>query len=197
MVLRLCAAIRGVAIIFAYSCSAMAKLGIVNVHSGARGKSNATPHQRVFGADAVETTQDKIHCTDAKAYIDVTIIGTASMYDPFHPGYAEGGTETASGELYDPNAWTAAIQTSLRKTFGGICYGKDYTPAYALVEAAGKRAIVKINDVGPLEPGRVIDFNERTMRFFDPSLQRGILRTVRITPLPGDTWAPGPLMDET
>jgi hypothetical protein len=52
LVLRLSAAICGGGINFAFSCSAMAKLGIVNVHSGARkitthryihlGTSNAT-----------------------------------------------------------------------------------------------------------------------------------------------------------
>jgi rare lipoprotein A len=204
MVLRLCAAICGGGIIFAFSYSAMAKLGTVNVHSGARkivphhlGISNATPHQRIFANDGFATSQDKIHCTEAGASKDSTIIGTASMYDPFQPGYAEGGVETASGELYDSGAWTAAIQTGLRDIFGGICYGRDYRPAYALVEAAGKRAVIKINDVGPLVPGRIIDFNERTMRFFDPSLQRGIIGSVRITPLPGDGWVPGPSMDDT
>jgi rare lipoprotein A len=40
-----------------------------------------------------------------------------------------------------------------------------YRPAYALVANADKRVIVKINDVGLLEPGRVIDFNEQTMRY--------------------------------
>jgi len=125
--------------------------------------------------------------------VSVTIVGTASMYDPFRPGYDSGGIETASGELYDPIAWTAAIQTDLRETFGGVRYGKDYRPAYALVEAADKRAIIKINDVGPLKPGRVIDFNKQTMRYFDPSLQLGIVHSVKITPLLGDGWAPGPI----
>lgn len=37
MVLRLCAAICGAAILFAYSSTAMARLGTVNVHPGARG----------------------------------------------------------------------------------------------------------------------------------------------------------------
>jgi rare lipoprotein A len=83
----------------------------------------------------------------------------------------------------------------VRETFGGVRPGKDYRPAYALVEAAGKRAIIKINDVGPLKPGRVIDFNEKTMRYFDPSLQRGIIEAVKITPLPGDGWAPGPVVN--
>jgi peptidoglycan lytic transglycosylase len=167
MVLRVCAAICGAAILFVCSSSAMAKLGTV-----------------------VKSTTATRH--DACA-MGVTIVGAASMYDPFQPGYDEGGIETASGELYDRMAWTAAIQTDLRETFGGIRYGKDYRPTYALVEVAEKRAIIKINDVGPLKPGRVIDFNEQTMRYFDPSLQRGIIHSVKVTPLPDDGWATGPI----
>jgi rare lipoprotein A len=49
--------------------------------------------------------------------------------------------------------------------FGGVRYGMAYRPAYALVANADKHVIVKINDVGLLEPGRVIDFNEQTMRY--------------------------------
>ena len=51
----------------------------------------------------------------------------------------------------------------------------------------------KINDVGPLTPGRIIDFNERTMRYFDPSLQRGVIEGIKVTPLSGDDWTPGPV----
>jgi rare lipoprotein A len=196
MVLRFCAAICGVAILFAYSSSAMAKLGTVNVHSGARGitaNGYATRHQRAFNTDACATSQGKIRCATAGAFMGGTIVGAASMYDPFEPGYDEGGIETASGEPYDPIAWTAAIHTDLRETFGGIRHGKDYRPAYALVEVADKRAIIKINDVGPLKPGRVIDFNQQTMRYFDPSLQLGVVHNVKITPLPGNRWAPGPI----
>jgi rare lipoprotein A len=85
MVLRVCAAISGAAILFVYSSSAMAKLGIV-----------------------VKSTAASRH--DACA-MGITIVGTASMYDPFQPGYDEGGIQTASGKVYDPIAWTAAIQT--------------------------------------------------------------------------------------
>src|SRR5262249_35785584 len=101
------------------SSSAMAKLGTV-------GKSTAASRHEACA-------------------MGVTIVGTASMYDPFQPGYREGGAKTASGELYDPIAWTAAIQTDLRETFGGVRHGKDYRPAYALVEVDNKRAIIKIN----------------------------------------------------
>src|SRR3954451_25493189 len=119
------------------------------------------------------------------------IVGAASTYNPFRPGWREGGPNTASGERYDPSVWTAAIKTSLRQKFGGVRYGAR--PTYALVEAVGKRVIVKINDVGPLTPGRIIDLNERTMRLFDPTLQRGVIHGVKVSPLSGDSWIPGPV----
>ena len=121
------------------------------------------------------------------------IIGVASTYNPYRPGRHEGGKQTASGEPYDPIEWTAAIQTDLREKFGGVSYGKQYRPAYALVEGADKKAIIKINDVGPLKRGRVIDFNEQTMRYFDPTLKLGLIRGVMITPLVGDDWPTGPI----
>jgi rare lipoprotein A len=119
------------------------------------------------------------------------IVGAASTYNPFKPGWREGGPETASGERYDPSTWAAAIKTSLRDKFGGVLYGVK--PKFALVEAAGKKVIVKINDVGPLTPGRIIDLNERTMRLFDPSLELGVIHGVTVTPLLGDAWTPGPV----
>jgi rare lipoprotein A len=119
------------------------------------------------------------------------IVGAASMYNPFRPGWREGSRNTASGERYDPSAWAAAIKTSLRQKFGGVQYGAR--PKYALVEAVGKKVVVKINDVGPLTPGRIIDLNERTMRLFDPSLKLGVLHEVTVRPLSGDDWVPGPV----
>ncbi len=115
------------------------------------------------------------------------------MYNPFRPGWREGGPNTASGERYDPSGWAAAIKTSLRQKFGGVQYGAK--PKYALVEAVGKKVIVKINDVGPLTPGRIIDLNERTMRHFDPSLQLGVINDVTVRPLSGDDWTSGPVRD--
>jgi rare lipoprotein A len=123
----------------------------------------------------------------------VTIIGVASTYNPFRPGRQEGGKETASGELYDPVEWTAAIHTDLREKFGGVSYGRLYRHSYALVEGVDKKVIVKINDVGPLRPGRVIDFNEQTMRYFDPTLKLGLIHGVMVTPLLGDDWPTGPI----
>jgi rare lipoprotein A len=129
----------------------------------------------------------------AAALARATITGKVSTYNPYRDGREEGGPETASGELYDPAAWTAAIKTDLRNRFGGVRYGKLYQPTFALVESGGKRLIVKINDVGPLRPGRVLDLNERSMRHFDPLLTRGLINDARITLLPGEDWTPGPV----
>ena len=123
------------------------------------------------------------------------IVGIASTYNPCAVGMSEEGTRTASGEVYDAEAWTAAIQIGLRERFGGVRYGSTYRHAYALVESEDKRVIVKINDVGPMLPGRVIDLNERTMRYFDPTLELGLIPNVRITPLTGNDWTPGPVED--
>jgi rare lipoprotein A len=123
-----------------------------------------------------------------------TVTGVASTYNPFRVSdVSAGGAETASGERYDPNAWTAAIQTDLRDMFGGVRFGKDYRPCFALVATDDKQVIIKINDVGPLEPGRVIDLNEQTMRYFDPTFEHGLISRVTVTPLRGDGWLTGPL----
>jgi len=139
--------------------------------------------------------RSEIGAVDSSAVVNAAsgsaIVGAASMYNPYRPGYREGGVNTASGERYDSSEWAAAIKTNLREEFGGVRYGAR--PKYALVEGAGKKAIVKINDVGPLTPGRIIDFNERTMRYFDPSMERGVIAGVRVTPLSGDDWTPGPV----
>jgi len=84
----------------------------------------------------------------------------------------------------------------LREQFGGVRYGKNYRPSYALVESGDKQLIVKINDVGPLAPGRVIDLNERSMRYFDSSLQAGLVRDVKVALLSGEDWTPGPIGHE-
>jgi rare lipoprotein A len=47
------------------------------------------------------------------------------------------------------------------------------------VTSGEKSVILKINDVGPLLPGRVIDLTERAMRWLD----RGVLAAVTLTPL--------------
>lgn len=163
MLVRLTAAICGAVTLFTCFSVAMARSELRFVHPSAVGRT-----------------------TDGNS-----VVGVASMYNPYRPGYREGGIQTATGERYNPSAWTAAIQTALREKFGGVHHGNR--PSYALVEGSNKKAIVKINDVGPLKPGRVIDFNEQTMRYFDPALSLGVIQNVKVTPLPGDDWTPGPV----
>jgi rare lipoprotein A len=165
MAFRLNAAICGVAI--AISLSNVAK---------------ATSETDAIRSDAVDS-----------AVAGPAIVGAASTYNPFKPGWREGGPETASGERYDPFAWSAAIKTTLRSLFGGVKFREP--PKFALVEAKGKKVVVKINDVGPLTPGRIIDLNERTMRYFDPSLELGVIHGVMVSPLSGDDWTPGPVVE--
>lgn len=128
--------------------------------------------------------------------IEAGIAGVASTYDPLTTPNEPEGLETASGEFYDPETWTAAIQIDLRDAFGGVRYGRNYRPAFALVECGAKRAIVRINDVGPLAPGRIIDLNTRAMRYFDPTLMVGLVQDIVVTPLPGDGWIAGPVDGE-
>jgi peptidoglycan lytic transglycosylase len=182
MVVRLGAAICGIAILCVCSSSGMAKPTIDKEEVAALRAS----HTRAGPL--------KSHTREKPTQRADRIVGAASMYNPFEPGPYEGPTKTASGESYDIAGWTAAIQTRFRQTFGGIRFGKEYRPAYALVEAAGKKAIIKINDVGPLRPGRVIDLSKKTMAYFDPSLKKGVIPGVKITPLDGkQQWTPGPL----
>jgi rare lipoprotein A len=120
------------------------------------------------------------------------INGIASTYNPYKPGDRSGGAETASGDLYDADSWAAAIQIDLRSAFGGVRFGRNYRPAFALVTAGDKSVVVKVNDVGPLLPGRVIDLTERAMRYFDATLERGLL-AASVIPLSGENWRAGPL----
>ena len=139
-----------------------------------------------------------VDATEDQAPAAEMIVGMASTYNPMNPADKDSGArETASGELYDADGWTAAIRLDLRGRFGGVGYGRNYRPTFALVEAGGKRAIVKINDIGPLKPGRIIDLNERAMRFFDPSLDLGLIEGIRVTPLAGTDWTAGPIGGET
>jgi rare lipoprotein A len=206
MVVRLGAAICVAATMFGHLSSAFADSGVAPlvshaaeecvIGSGANLDARADAHD----SDDIlpmprEITSEK-RATPTGAERSAPVRGVASTYNPYRPGWREGGKDTASGEQYDPAAWTAAIKTGLREKFGGVYYGKDYRPAYALVESADKQVIVKINDVGPLTPGRVIDLNERTMQYFDPTLQRGLIRSVKVTPLLGTYWTPGPVCSD-
>lgn len=199
MVVRLVAAICVAATMSGYSSSAFADSGVASLEPHAPEElltgsgTNLAAHGRDESLPRSDEITDEKRTKPTAADGGAPVRGVASTYNPYRPGWREGGKNTASGELYDPAAWTAAIKTRLRGKFGGVHYGKDYRPVYALVESADKQVIVKINDVGPLTPGRVIDLNERTMQYFDPTLERGLVRSVKVTPLLGTDWTPGPV----
>jgi len=88
----------------------------------------------------------------------VVIVGNATFYDEF--------SVTSSGEAYDPKAFTAAVQLALRDKFGGVRSAPHYRPAYVIAEFGGKRAVIKINNVGTMKPGRLFDLSRAAMEYF-------------------------------
>lgn len=122
------------------------------------------------------------------APVGESIVGIASFYDEAGP--------TASGEPYDPTAFTAAALMELRDKFGGIEFGRLYRPAYGIAEYNGKRAILKFNDVGPLKPGRKFDLSRAAMEHFG-GIEKGLLSDFKVTLLPpGEVYTAGPLVDD-
>jgi rare lipoprotein A len=109
MVVRLGAAICGAAVILACSSAATTLSEFAVVHSYA----------------AFRAANDRSIQRNPPSK-GPAIIGVASTYNPYRPGYRSGGKKTASGEPYDPSAWTAAIRTDLRERFDGVRYGKSY-----------------------------------------------------------------------
>ena len=215
MWVHLGASVFGAAIFFAGPSAEIAAVGPDNLfaseapaNSGSAGVANSVNARTIIaGLDprALSVVQSLPALSDEGALdpqkrnaaaSGASIVGMASTYNPYRAGALEGGAETASGEPYDPNSWTAAIQIDLRDKFGGVQHGDAYRPSYALVESVDKRVILKINDVGSLKPGRVIDLNEQTMRYFDPTLEVGLIDKVTVTPLLGDDWLPGPIEGE-
>ncbi len=82
------------------------------------------------------------------ADLPVVETGIASWYGrPFH------GRRTATGEVYDMNAMTAAHKTMP-------------LPSYALVRNPKNRreVVVRVNDRGPFKDGRVIDLSRAAAR---------------------------------
>ena len=117
-----------------------------------------------------------------------TIIGPASFY--------EDPQQTASGEQYDPDAFTAAAQLAIRDKFGGIRFGVKYEPAFAVAEYEGKKLILKFNDVGPLVKDRKFDLSRAAMAYFG-GLIKGVLPNLKVTLLPrGQIYRQGPVTDE-
>ena len=94
MLVRLSAAICGATILFVCSSIAMARSEI-----------------RAVPAFAVD-----------RAAHGSTVVGAASMYNPYRPGYREGGTSTATGERYNPSAAFIAPSSFVMTNDGALHY---------------------------------------------------------------------------
>jgi rare lipoprotein A len=125
---------------------------------------------------------------DATTPPGAILMGAASYYEEF--------SVTASGEAYNPKDFTAAVQIGLRERFGGIKSGPNYRPAYVIAEAGGKRAVIRINNVGTMKPGRLFDLSRAAMEYFG-GIERGLISTLKVTILPlGRHYKLGPLIGE-
>ncbi len=103
--------------------------------------------------------------------------GQASYYGP---GFQ--GNRTSQGDRFDTEEYSAAIQIDIRNQFG-VPSGTG-KKGYARVTNlnTGKSILVKINDVGPLTSGRVIDLSQASFRSLSPTgtLGPGVLNNIKV-----------------
>ena len=115
--------------------------------------------------------------------IKASFRGDASTYNPYLPGWRTGGGTLATGGPYNPNSYDAALQLNLAKQYR--CGYGSRAICHAVVQAPNGRAmVVRINDNGPLVPGRIIDLNEKSMQYLSGgSMGRnsGIVKNVTVT----------------
>lgn len=131
------------------------------------------------------------HAVDAQA-VDTSCIrgklrGDASTYNPNLPGWRTGGQALATGGRYNPNAYEAALQLDWARRYG-CGYGSGKVCDAVVEGPTGRSMVVRINDNGPLVPGRVIDLNEKSMRYLSNGQygnNSGVLRGVTVTVLCG------------
>ena len=128
--------------------------------------------------------------------IKASFKGDASTYNPYLPGWRTGGGTLATGGPYNPNSYDAALQLGLAKQYR--CGYGSRAICHAVVQAPNGRAmVVRINDNGPLVPGRVIDLNEKSMRYLSNNTlgnNKGVIKNVTVTLLCGiEGMALGPL----
>ena len=101
-------------------------------------------------------------------------IGTASWYGDYFQGKA-----TASGEPYNMYDLTAAHPTLPLGSWVRVTNLRN-----------GRAVVVRINDRGPVVPGRIIDLSyntARVLRFQSQGLQRVRLDVVRAKTTPSDS----------
>ena len=89
--------------------------------------------------------------------------------------------------------WSAAVRTDLREKFGFA--EKSYQWTYALVETANKRLIVKIDLSGLSARSRHRPQRPRDA-LFRSTLELGLIKRVKVTPLVGNDMTPGPVEND-
>jgi rare lipoprotein A (peptidoglycan hydrolase) len=118
----------------------------------ALGACSTASNASVGGAPAKQPVRDKSSFDPRDFYARAALFvrrGAASFYaDKF------AGRRTANGELYDPNAYTAAHRSL---PFGSI--------VRVIHEKTGAWVLVRVNDRGPYGPrGRILDLSKQAAR---------------------------------
>ncbi|TSC85880.1 MAG: hypothetical protein G01um10148_788 [Parcubacteria group bacterium Gr01-1014_8] len=122
----------------------------------------------------------------------VTFSGAASTYNPQCEAEQ---WNTSTGQRYNPNEWAAALQQGYAQKYR-CGYGTGRVCCAVVQEPGGRALILKINDNGPLKPGRVIDLNEKSMRYL--SYEKfgncnGLIPRVSVALLDGSSCPMGPV----
>jgi rare lipoprotein A len=148
---------------------------------------------------SVPTIQLAATSIPTSSCVKATFKGIASTYNPNKPGWKTGGQSLATGGTYNPNEYEAALQLDLAKQYrcgygaGAVCQAIVQTPS-------GKSLLLRINDNGPLVPGRIIDLNEKSMRYLSGGSlgdNSGLLKDVTVTLLcDSSNTQLGPLNDQ-
>jgi rare lipoprotein A len=103
--------------------------------------------------------------------------GQATYYGP---GFQ--GNRTSQGDRFNTEEYSAAIQIDIRNQFGVPEKTKQLGYARVTNLDTRKSILVKLNDVGSLKPGRVIDLSQASFRSLSPTgtLRPGVLNNIKV-----------------
>jgi rare lipoprotein A len=129
-----------------------------------------TTGQSRVGSSDIGSSREALRKDRSQLQDGKTLYGKASYYaEKYH------GRKTASGEIFDMNALTAAHRSL---PFGTVCRVTNLSNQ--------KTVNVKINDRGPFIEGRIIDLSKGAARQLD-ALQSGVIEVkIEILHLPAE-----------
>ena len=130
--------------------------------------SCSTTGQGRTGTSELGSSRESLRKDRSRLQSNETFYGKASYYaEKYH------GRKTASGEIFNMNALTAAHQSL---PFGTVC---------RITNLANQKTVnVKINDRGPFVEGRIIDLSRGAAKVLD-ALQSGVIEVkIEILHLP-------------